>query len=608
MKTVPIVHLLARRLSLMTLLALLFASLLAGAWAWNDERDSIEQRIEQIEAVFARPVGEAVWQVDAGQIEGLLDAIGTLEGVTQVRLSTFTGQQYALDRPLPKGTLLHRQIPLQYAGQPVGALEVTLGSNVLIARIAAHMAQVLVIVVIFIALSGVIFFLTVRRSLAQPLMRLAERMAACTPGISPQPIELEDGLGEATELRQLALSFNGMQDEIGRRLRDEKTLNAQIADLAAQRERRLSYIETLDNLLLGMSSSMISLPSAQIEPELKRRLAALAEHLRLDRISLMQIDEYRGTVQTDLLFANPQKAAAAPDPALLAEQLTRLGPWLRTRMASGACEVIEELGGPLQDPFGALATFRAEGLGAIVSVPLSSRDGSHGLLLFGVGTPHQWNEPELNGLKLTAQITAGALNQQRMFEQLAESRRHLEANNRMLERLSRTDALTGLGNRRAFDETREREFARAQRHSVPLSLILIDIDHFKAINDRLGHTEGDRYLRLLAGLLPTATKRAGEIAARIGGEEFALLLPGTDAAGAHALAEDLARRLAALALPHPGGTAPCLTVSMGIAQFDPRLHSTVDAWFADCDGALYAAKAAGRNRIETTAAVPATAH
>lgn len=166
-----------------------------------------------------------------------------------------------------------------------------------------------------------------------------------------------------------------------------------------------------------------------------------------------------------------------------------------------------------------------------------------------------------------------------------------------LERLSSTDALTALANRRRFDAALADEVQRAHRHGTPLALLLVDIDHFKLYNDHHGHPEGDRALQAVAAVLARQARRPGELVARFGGEEFALLLPHVDAAGASAVAERCRVAMATLALPHGHApTAAHVTLSIGGAVHRTSDRENADSLVRRADAALYAAKAAGRAR------------
>lgn len=172
--------------------------------------------------------------------------------------------------------------------------------------------------------------------------------------------------------------------------------------------------------------------------------------------------------------------------------------------------------------------------------------------------------------------------------------------------LAGTDGLTGLANRRTFDRLLEIEWLRASRDTTPLSLLLIDVDQFKAYNDIYGHQAGDECLQTVAAVLAKAVSRPGDLVARYGGEEIAILLPNTDMAGAAKVAETIRAQVEALALRHDANTpSNILTVSIGSATLAPAfVHagSTKQELVTRADRALYRAKLEGRNRISVAEA------
>jgi len=169
-----------------------------------------------------------------------------------------------------------------------------------------------------------------------------------------------------------------------------------------------------------------------------------------------------------------------------------------------------------------------------------------------------------------------------------------------LEGMAMRDGLTGLANRRAFDEALVREMARCRRTSAPLSLLMIDADRFKRFNDDNGHLAGDACLKSIASVVGLFARRPADLAARYGGEELALLLPETDLEGARTIATDLCRQVQGLAIPHERNLPwKVATVSIGVATIDPRDEDAVhdSAWLiSTADLALYDAKAQGRNQ------------
>lgn len=165
--------------------------------------------------------------------------------------------------------------------------------------------------------------------------------------------------------------------------------------------------------------------------------------------------------------------------------------------------------------------------------------------------------------------------------------------------LAEFDALTGLANRRRFDRVLAQEWRRAQRERQPLALVMVDVDHFKRFNDRYGHPAGDVCLRRVAALVGAAARRPADLAARLGGEEFALLLPGTGLAGAAYLARDLRAGVLALGIPHADGAEGVVTISAGVAARRPVASDfDTSALVQAADRALYRAKARGRNGVE----------
>lgn len=181
---------------------------------------------------------------------------------------------------------------------------------------------------------------------------------------------------------------------------------------------------------------------------------------------------------------------------------------------------------------------------------------------------------------------------------LARVRNHLisQWQARQLRMLSMIDGLTGIANRRQFDDVIQAEFYRAKRLGTPLSLMIIDVDFFKQYNDAYGHVEGDQCLKLLASTFTKLAKRAGDLVARIGGEEFAMIFPRTDLPQLSLLAKTVSKSVESLRLQHVHGVGGVVTVSIGAIMIDTRSSACSKNEFIErADQFLYQAKAAGRN-------------
>ena len=187
---------------------------------------------------------------------------------------------------------------------------------------------------------------------------------------------------------------------------------------------------------------------------------------------------------------------------------------------------------------------------------------------------------------------AAAGDSEERYRQLASS----------METLAAMDPLTGVANRRHFDRAILDEWKRASRESTPLTLLILDVDRFKAFNDLYGHLEGDSCLRTIARIAVETSRRSADTVARLGGEEFAILLPGTPAAGAEETAERLRRAVMDLGIKHEDSEHNIVTISLGCATLVPSHAADATQIIAAADAALYAAKKGGRNRVEIAGA------
>jgi len=199
------------------------------------------------------------------------------------------------------------------------------------------------------------------------------------------------------------------------------------------------------------------------------------------------------------------------------------------------------------------------------------------------------------GMRLVRQIGMRI----RAEEEARNARDALQELNATLEKLAQQDGLTGLANRRKFDQAINHALSRAKQSATPLAVILIDVDYFKKFNDLYGHVAGDECLRQVAAIIKASEKRSSDLAARYGGEEFAVLLPDTNLDGALVVAESIRKALHALKIEHAGNAAGIVTVSAGIDVLTSITEKDSAASFVSAaDAALYSAKASGRDRVQ----------
>jgi diguanylate cyclase (GGDEF)-like protein len=354
--------------------------------------------------------------------------------------------------------------------------------------------------------------------------------------------------------------------------------------------------------LLGMMSNLLrtAVEAGNLDDALERILVFVRRRFRLELCAVLLVDETR----TKLLLKaeaghstlNGQVMPVWPVDVGL------IGRAFRTGMTQFVADVRNDPDYVMGNP-------------AVLSeyvVPIRFQDRLLGLIDMESSSAESFSEENRVMLDALAAQVTGAIHlvstNQRLSEivsEVAEKSAALElANaklreaNDTLQRLSNSDGLTGIANRRRFDSGLRSEWRRASRNHTELSLLLLDIDDFKAYNDGYGHLAGDDCLKRIAVALNTAIKRPDALVARYGGEEFAVLLPRTDAAKALRFADQLQDALAALALPHRFARASeQITASIGVATLAPGIRIRPSDFIRSADRALYVAKAEGRNRV-----------
>jgi diguanylate cyclase (GGDEF)-like protein len=225
---------------------------------------------------------------------------------------------------------------------------------------------------------------------------------------------------------------------------------------------------------------------------------------------------------------------------------------------------------------------REEGIRAFLCLPLQVQEHPLGVLYVYRRDRDGFADDEIDLLDTFAHLAAGAISNARLHTRMTD--------------LAKKDGLTGIYNRRSFDDRLAFELQRAQRYGRELTLLALDVDHFKRVNDTWGHQAGDAVLKFLAALLERSVRAGVDLVARVGGEEFAVLLPETDAASAHTVADRMRSAVEAAQIPIPGHDPIRVTVSIGLCA-QRGAGDCPEGLQGNADRALYAAKHKGRNRV-----------
>ena len=239
-----------------------------------------------------------------------------------------------------------------------------------------------------------------------------------------------------------------------------------------------------------------------------------------------------------------------------------------------------------------------EGMRASLTMPLEAMGHEVGFLFFSSQTAHVYTDDHARLLERISGQVSLAIEKSRLYDSLLETTRQLEDANERLERAASTDGLTDVANRRVFDERLETEWRRCRRSQQPLSLLMIDIDHFKRFNDLYGHVAGDECLKAVATAMSATITRAADLVARFGGDEFGAILPETTEDRSIHLAEELRRRIEKLALkdlPKPAR----ITISIGVSTEVPGEDRSMEDLIRSADASLYIAKNEGRNLVHS---------
>lgn len=591
-----------RMVGLGLLCALIVAGLQMG-WVYHEERRAFDERIRSVAQTHVQLLSSSLWDIEPRHVQSLLDSIAAAPQVQYVLLEASTGQHFragsrdAHDRD-PDHAGVSLTVPSPAAeGQSLGRLHIDFNQDFLRWQLARAALQVALISGLLTLVLGVANHVMVRRLLLRPMGQIASFARALAPGKLPPELQLQRPMRDhRDEIDLVADGFLTLQKEIAHYVdehtRHETALARQATELDLAVRQRTAELQAVTRYLelLSVSSNRFMTVSLDAYAELMRNtLSEMVEHIpRCDLAVAEQLDS-----ASPLLWRYVHQAPGHGTTNLIEGQ--ELPPGLIGELAPGwtHCRIRRLDEAP---PAQALAMQR-QGAHAMAWCAYRGADSTRVMVALS-GQPQRWAELNDKLTQMAADMLFNSMRRRR--DQLTMEHMHRE-----LQHLSHTDPLTGLANRRHFDQVKLEETRRALRNGLPLAVVSVDLDHFKAYNDSYGHAQGDVCLTTIAQLMRDTFHRAGELPARLGGEEFTVLLPGQSLAMAAAHAERLRARVIELTLPHRDSPLGVVSVSIGLAclNVEPSMpeHSAeeqIAAVLEAADRALYEAKRAGRNRVQ----------
>lgn len=605
------------RLVLATLgFCLLFTLLMTAVLtlsAWKLGLAAMTSELSQIEQVYQATLSKSIWEMDRESLQTHLNSAAKVPAVGQVILKitlanrapeillrTRAGWSASSWAPTRRLALTYQPYP--GASETLGELTLSGDERVLWARLRGEVSTIVITQVIQSFLLAGLIMLMFSRQVTVHVQRIASHLGQLAPSNLGHVLVLNRKKRHRDELTLLVTGVNQLQDSLADYLAKQERAERELAEhrdrlagLVQDRTAELKALADAQHVVLTLSSRLLHAPLAEIDHYNFECLRDIARQLNASD-ALWYVLDPGGRQYRAFLEWHASASPVVPVGALSLDGWPRLlGLLAQNNLLT--FESRRALADAITQSES--APFVALGLEASAFAMLRGADEQFGFLVFGKPVAVlDWRADELTMLAMTAQMLLQSARHKARLVDISETQRALQTANARLENLSRTDPLTGLPNRRHFDEVKEDEFRRARRSGQPLALLICDIDFFKGYNDTYGHAQGDRCLCAVALALRSSLRRAGDMVARIGGEEFAVLLPAAAREPALALAECFRQAVADLAIAHAASCVSAqVTISIGLAVLDLDGADNFDALFGQADQALYRAKAGGRNRV-----------
>ena len=611
-------HSLGTRLVLATLgFCFVFTLLAVGArtWiAWNQAWNVMNSDLVLLEQVYQQTLSKTIWEMDRDALKTQVDSAAKAAGVGRVALTLQTTNrkpeliERVTDGWQPSSLAPTRRVDLVYEPFPggaetVGVLSLAGDERVLWSSLRDELNGIILTQLLQSLLLAGLIMLLFNRTVTVHVQRIARHLEQLTPQTMGQTLQLLRHPRYRDELSLLESGVNQLQRKLTDHLTQLKhyehelgTHRDHLAELVRARTKELESLTQAQQLVLSLSNRLIHAPHESFELcqqdcfiEVLQRSGA--QHA----LWLVPLPAQPGFSVFFQWQAGPTSTTVRP---LSLTDLTHV-PTCLARENLLFFSSTDEMASSLSHA--EAVVFSTQGVGACALALLHGDGETFGLIFIGKPPGESnWLPEERALIAMTAQMLLHSVRHKTQVTAIVATQVALREANHQLEILSRHDPLTGLFNRRHFDEVKEDEFQRAMRGHQTLSLMVCDIDCFKAYNDQYGHASGDQCLRDVARAMGAASVRNGDTLARIGGEEFAMLLPATRTDAACQVAERVRQAITALNIPHASSVVGgFVSVSIGVAEFDATRMTHFNALFEAADQALYRAKARGRNRIET---------
>lgn len=596
----------------------LFAVGVRTLYAWNEAWNEMNADLALLEQVYQKTLSKAVWEMDRDALHTHVESTNQVASVGRIVLKLHSANRTpeVIERQAEgwraSTVAPTRRLDLVYAPFPGGAEtvgELTLSGDerVLWARLRDEIKGIVLTQLLQSLLLAGLVMLMFSRTVTVHVQHIARHLSRLTPQTMDRTLRLARDPRHHDELSLLEGGVNQLQGKLSDHLRQlqryEDELGAHrdhLAELVRARTAELESLTQAQQLVLELSNRLIHAPHDRFDACQRECLQAVAERLGANHALWLVPVQGQAAFRVFMEWQAPGVADATQPPLPLAG-LTQVPARLaREELLFFYSQA--EMGRSLSPA--ETAVFTTCPVGACALALLRSDGEDYGMLFFGKPLGQgDWPPEDRALLAMTAQLLLHSVRHQAQLLAILATQQALRDANRQLEVLSRHDPLTGLSNRRHFDEMKQDEFQRALRNGQPLSLLVCDIDEFKAYNDHYGHASGDQCLREVAQAMNAAVARSGDALARIGGEEFAILLPATPAPAAQQVAERVRQAVEDLHIAHAASnTAAHVTISVGLAQLEIGRTPDFDTLFEAADQALYQAKLKGRNRIESIGA------